>query len=168
VLCSGKDREELVRNIARSFRLAAELKAEVISGSWAGWFNTDSNLLAAVRGAVEAGVVASWFHFPAPYPGLLRPTFTYAGGWNTEQRLGFLDRFTTDPPGFHPVEIEAGLSATAPQAAGLAALARSANPRLTPVQVEQLIVKNSTPIGGGILIPDAWQIVRAAASFSEP
>jgi hypothetical protein len=163
VLCSGGGREELVGNIARSFRLAAEIKADVISGSWAGWFNTDTNLLSAVRESADAGVVTAWFHYPKPYPGVLRPTFTYAGGWDAEQHLGFLDRFTTDPPGFHPVEIEAGLSATAPQAAGIAALAKSINPRLTPAQVEKLIVQHSTPIGGGILIPDAWQIARAAS-----
>jgi len=162
VLCSGEGREELVGNIARSFRLAAELKADVISGSWAGWFNTDTNLLSAVRESADAGVVTAWFHFPKPYPGVLRPTFTYAGGWDAEPRMGFLDRFTTDPPGFHPVEIEAGLSATAPQAAGIAALAKSVNPRLTPAQVEKLIVEHSTSIGGGILIPDAWQIAQAA------
>jgi hypothetical protein len=167
VLCSGKDREELVGNIARSFRVAAEMKVDVISGSWAGWFNTDTNLLSAVRSAVEAGVVASWFHYPKAEPGVLRPSFTYAGGWDTEQRLGFLDRFTTDPPGFHPVEIEAGLSATAPQAAGIAALAKSVNPGLTPAQVETLIKQHSTDIGGGILIPDACEIVQAARSVLE-
>ncbi len=167
VLCSGQRGDEHVKNIAESFRYAAETKVDVVSGSWAGWFNTDQNLLEAVQAAVKAGVVASWFHYPKPYPGVLRPTFTYAAGWDPEPRVAFLDRFTTDPPGFHPVEIEAGLSVTAPQAAGIAALVKSVNPKLTPAQVENLIMKHSTPIGGGVLVPDAWEIVRAAGA-AEP
>ncbi len=76
--------------------------------------------------------------------------------------LGFADRFLTDPPGFHPVEIEAGLSGTAPQAAGLATLIKSANPDLAPPQVEELILTTATPIGLGVVIPDAHKAVVKA------
>jgi hypothetical protein len=88
----------------------------------------------------------------------------YGAGWAAEDKLGFADRFLVDPPGFHPVEIEAGLSATAPQAGGVAALVRSVNRKLTPAQVEQIIVQTATPIGSGILVPDAWKAVVAAKS----
>jgi subtilisin family serine protease len=50
-----------------------------------------------------------------------------------------------NPRGFHPVEIEAGLSGTAPHAAGLAALIKSVNADVTPQQIEELIVQNATP-----------------------
>jgi subtilisin family serine protease len=46
------------------------------------------------------------------------------------------------------VEIEAGLSGTAPQAAGITALVKSINPKLAPRQIEELIAQNATPIGG--------------------
>ena len=105
--------------------------------------------------------MVSWFHFPQAHPGVLRSTLTYDSS-SGEPCLGFADRFLTDPPGFHPVEIEAGLSGTAPQAAGLAALAKSVNPALTPVQVEKLIFENSDPIGANVLIPDAYRLVQAA------
>jgi hypothetical protein len=147
------------------------LKADVVSASWAEWFNTNQKLLAAMRNAVDHGVVVSWFHYPHAYPGLLRPTFTYATGGEAGRQLGFADRFLTDPPGFHPVEIEAGLSGTAPQAAGIAALVKSVNPKLTPEQIETLIVQNATPIGGGILIPDVYKTLVAAVpavAFSTP
>jgi hypothetical protein len=160
-LCSGKGMEQLPPSIAKSFELAVQQKADVITASWAGWFNTNQELLAAVRKAADSGVVVSWFHFPEPHPGVLRSTFTYAW-WEEEPRLGFADRFLTDPPGFHPVEIEAGLSGTAPQAAGLAALAKSVNPTLTPAQIEKLIFENSDPIGANVLIPDAYRLVQAA------
>ncbi len=166
VLCSGtpwQDKQSWGDNIAKSFQYAADVNADVVSASWADWFNTNQNILAAVSNVVDRGVVVSWFHYPHAYPGLLRPTFTYAAGWDTEPRLGFADRFLTDPPGFHPVEIEAGLSGTAPQAAGIAALVKSVNPKLTPKQIEALIVQNATPIGGGILIPDVWKTLVAAA-----
>jgi hypothetical protein len=153
--------DELPPNIAKSFEFAVEQKADVITASWAGWFNTNQELLAAVRHAADSGVVVSWFHFPEAYPGVLRSSFTYAW-WAEGPCLGFADRFLTDPPGFHPVEIEAGLSGTAPQAAGLAALAKSVNPTLTPAQIEKLIFENSDPIGGNVLIPDAYRIVQAA------
>ena len=160
VLCSGTSREELADNIAQSFHYAAEQKADVATASWAEFFNTNERLLAAIRRAVDSGTVVSWFHYPESYPGVLRSRFAYAQ-WG-ESPLGFSDRFLTDPPGFHPVEIEAGLSGTAPQAAGIAALVKSVNPKLTPKQIEDLIIQNSSPIGGGILIPDVYQIVVAA------
>lgn len=160
VLCSGTSREELADNIVQSFHYAAEQKADVVTASWSEFFNTNEKILAAIRRAVDSGTVVSWFHYPESYPGVLRSRFAYAQ-WG-ESPLGFSDRFLTDPPGFHPVEIEAGLSGTAPQAAGIAALVKSVNPKLTPKQIEDLIFQNSTPIGGGILIPDAYQIVVAA------
>jgi hypothetical protein len=155
---------DLVTNIAKSFQYAAEIKADVASGSWAGWFNVNETLLAAVRQAVDSGVVVSWFHYPKAYPGLLRSGFAY--GSFTDVRLGFSDRFLTDPPGVQPVEIEAGLSGTAPQAAGLAALVKSVNKKLSPARIEKLILDNATPIGGGVLIPDAWKTVMAAKDAS--
>jgi len=36
------------------------------------------------------------------------------------------------------------------------------NPQLSPRQIERLMLDNATAIGGGILIPDAWQTVVAA------
>jgi hypothetical protein len=163
VLCSGESQEELTRNIAASFRYAVEVKADVVSASWAGWFNSDTNVLGAVRETVDHGLVVSWFHYPKAYPGLLRPSFTYASGWDPEPRLGFADRFyRDDPPGVHPAEIQAGLSATAPQAAGIAALVRSVNPRLRPDQVERLLFENATTVGAGLVIPDAGKTVLAA------
>jgi hypothetical protein len=161
VLCSAPSLEQLPPSIAKSFELAVQQKADVITASWAGRFNTNQELLAAVRQTADSGVVVSWFHFPEAHPGVLRSTFTY-DWWEEEPRLGFADRFLTDPPGFHPVEIEAGLSGTAPQAAGLAALAKSVNPTLTPAQIEKLIVENSDPIGANVLIPDAYRLVQAA------
>jgi hypothetical protein len=163
ILCSGTShgaKGDLAGNIAKSFRRAVELKADAMTASWAGWFGDNEDLQAAVRDAVDHGVAVSWFHYPKPYPGLLRSRFTYYG-WGGAH-LGFADRFLTDPPGFHPVEIEAGLSGTAPQAAGIAALVKSINPKLTPKQIEELIVQNATPIGGGVQIPDAYQTVLAA------
>ncbi len=164
ILCSGVSFEALATNIARSFRYATELKADVVSASWVGYFNTNEALLAAARDVVDHGAVLSWFHYPKAYPGLLRSRFIY---WAEQgASLGFADRFLTDPPGFHPLEIEAGLSGTAPQAAGLAALVRSVNPQLTPKEVEDLIAQNATSIGAGVLIPDAHKTVLAARRFT--
>jgi hypothetical protein len=160
-LCSARTMEQLPPNIAKSFESAIEQKADVITSSWSAQFNKNQELLAAVRQAADSGVVVSWFHFPEAHPGVLRSSFTYAW-WEETPRPGFADRFLTDPPGFHPVEIEAGLSGTAPQAAGLAALVKSVNPALTPAQVEKLILENSDPIGANVLIPDAYRIVQAA------
>jgi hypothetical protein len=160
VLCSGPSWEELAANVTRSFRYATELKPHVVSASWAGYFNMNETLVAAAREVVDHGAVLSWFHYPNAHPGLIRSRFAY---WSeTGAPLGFADRFLTDPPGFHPVEIEAGLSGTAPQAAGLAALIKSVNAQLTPQQVEELMMQNATPIGLGVLIPDAHRMVLAA------
>jgi hypothetical protein len=161
VLCSDPDMEQLIANVARSFALAVEQKADVISSSWPGQFNKNAEFLAAVRRAADQGVVVSWFHYREPYPGILRPYFAY-GYWSTEPRLGFSDRFLINPPTFHPVEIESGLSNTAPQAAGLAALVKSVNPVLTPREVEKLIFDNSDLVGKVIRIPDAYRLVQAA------
>lgn len=165
VLCSARNLEELPPNIAKSFEFALEQKADVVTASWSAQFNKNEDLLAAIHRVVDGGVAVSWFHFPQSYPGVLRPSFTYAW-WEEDPRLGFADRFLTDPPGFHPVEIEAGLSGTAPQAAGLAALVKSVNPTMTPAQIEKLIFENSDRIGPNISIPDAFRIVQAAKSKS--
>ena len=45
----------------------------------------------------------------------------------------------------------------------VAPLARSVSPKLTPRQIQTLIFESATPIGEGILIPDAHAIVTAAA-----
>jgi subtilisin family serine protease len=163
VLCSGWDsgNDVWAQNIAKSFIYAVEQKVDVVASSWGFWCKDYENILSAVRNAVDNGIVVSWFHYPQEYPGLLRSSLTYSN-WTKEPCLGFADRFLTDPPGFHPVEVEAGLSGTAPQAAGIAALAKSVNPRLTPQEIEALIFENSTPIGNNILIPDAYKIVLAA------
>jgi membrane-associated protease RseP (regulator of RpoE activity) len=163
VLCSRSNAEDLASNVAQSFEFAVQQKADVISSSWSAQLNKNEALLAAVRQAADSGVVVSWFHYPEPYPGILRPDFAYAW-WRKEKRLGFSDRFLINPPEFHPVEIEAGLSNTAPQAAGLAALVKSVNPTLTPPQIVKLISENSDPVGESVLIPDAYRIVQAARS----
>jgi len=41
-------------------------------------------------------------------------------------------------------------------------LVRSVNHKLTPKQIEDLIVKNATPIGKGVLIPDVYKTLVAA------
>ncbi len=161
ILCSPLNLEELTPNVIQSFEFAVEQKADVISSSWPARMNKSAGLLAAVRQAADRGVVVSWFHYPEPYPGILRPSLAYSWG-REEKRLGFSDRFLINPPEFHPIEGEAGLSNTAPQAAGLAALVKSVNPALTPREVERLIVDNSDPVGKAILIPDAYRIVQAA------
>lgn len=161
VLCHAQTIEGLTANVTRSFEFALEQKADVISSSWSARLNRDAGLLAAIRKAADHGVVVSWFHYPGSYPGILRPYFVY-GSWSKERRLGFSDRFLINPATFHPVEIEAGLSNSAPQAAGIAALVRSVNRALTPVQIEKLIFDNSDPVGETILIPDAFRIVQAA------
>ncbi len=161
LLCSPLDLKELTPNIAQSFEFAAEQKADVISSSWSAHLNKNEEFLAAVRRAANQGVVVSWFHYPEPYPGILRPDFAYSW-WREESRVGFSDRFLVNPPEFHPIEIEAGLSNTAPQAAGLAALVKSVNPALTPREVERLIFDNSDLVGKMIRIPDAYRIVQAA------
>ncbi|MHC4618282.1 MAG: S8 family serine peptidase [Planctomycetota bacterium] len=161
VLCSNPRWEGYEEKIAKSFLYAAEQKADIITASWSGRFNKNAELLGAVRNTVDSGVVVSWFHFPQAYPGLLRSRFTY-WTWAQEPCLGFADRLLTDRPGFHPVEIEAGLSGTAPQAAGIAALAKSVNRELSPKEIKELIFNNSTPIGSGVMVPDAHRIVLAA------
>ncbi len=161
LLCQPEDIEAVAPNVTRSFEFAVAQKADVISSSWSARLNTKAELLAAIRKAVDQGAVVSWFHYPEPYPGILRPYFTY-GSWSKQRRLGFSDRFLINPPLFHPVEIEAGLSNTAPQAAGIAALVRSVNPALTPAQIERLIIENSDPVGEAILIPDVFRIVQAS------
>jgi len=162
VRCSARSMEELPPQIAKSFDFAAEQKADVITASWSARFQDDETLQAAVQNAAASGVCVSWFHYPHSDPRILRSSFTYAW-WEEEPRLGFADRFlTTDPPGFHPVEIGAGLSGTAPQAAGLAALVKSVNPKLSPAEVKQILFENSDSIGGALLIPDAYRIVQAA------
>lgn len=162
VRCSAGRMESLPPQIAKSFDFAAEQKADVITASWSARFQDDEKLLAAIQNAAAGGVCVSWFHYPHSDPRILRSSFTYAW-WAEEPCLGFADRFLTDdPPGFHPVEIGAGLSGTAPQAAGLAALVRSVNPQLSPAEVKQIMFENSDPIGGAVLIPDAYRIVQAA------
>lgn len=167
ILCSARTLDELAPQIAKSFEFAAEQRVDVISASWSGRFKDDEALLASIQKAVDAGVCISWFHYPQSDPSILRSSFTYAW-WVEEPRLGFADRLLTDPPGFHPVEIEAGLSGTAPQAAGLAALVKSANPELSPAEVKQILFENSDPIGGALLIPDAYRIVKAAQGRAAP
>jgi subtilisin family serine protease len=162
VRCSARRMEDLAPQIAKSFDFAAEQKADVITASWSARFQDDETLQAAVQNAAASGVCVSWFHYPHSDPRILRSSFTYAW-WEEEPRLGFADRFlTTDLPGFHPVEIEAGLSGTAPQAAGLAALVKSVNPKLSPAEVKRIMFENSDSIGGALLIPNAYRIVQAA------
>ena len=161
VLCSARAIADLPPQIAKSFEFAAEQKADVITASWSGRFQENEELLAAIQKAVAGGVTVSWFHYPQSDPNILRSSFTYAW-WEQEPRLGCADRFLTDPPGFHPVEIEAGLSGTAPQAAGLAALVKSVNPQLSPAEIKQIMFENSDSIGGAVLIPDAYRMVKAA------
>jgi subtilisin family serine protease len=161
-LCEDlRNMEQLAPHVTQSFELALELKAAVISSSWSARLNKDEALLAAIRKAAAGGVVVSWFHYPESSPGILRPLFAYAYG-SQERRLSFSDRFLINPPAFHPIEIESGLSNTAPQAAGLAALAKSVNPALTPQEIEKLLFDNSDPIGETILVPDAFRLVQAA------
>jgi hypothetical protein len=161
LLCSAPNFDDLAVEIAKSLQYAVQEQVDVISASWMGRYGADPAIQSAIEEAVSRGIVVSWFHFPRHVPGVLRPRLTYAA-WEPGPNLGLADRFLADPPGFHPVEIESGLSGTAPQAAGIAALVRSVNSRLTPAQIEELIFKNSTPIGNNIVIPDAYQIVLAA------
>jgi hypothetical protein len=172
LLCSAQwtnKRDEYNRNLAinvsKSFLHAKERNIDIITSSWAGWFNKDENLLSIFRQTADSGVVVSWIHYPNDYPGILRSSFVYT--IRKKYQLGFADRFLKDEPGFHPVEIEAGLSGTAPQAAGIAALVKSVNPQLSPKEIKDIILENSTPIGEGVHIPDAYLSVLAAQKLTE-
>ncbi len=161
-LCSsqGGNMDELAANIAASFRAAKDEDASVLSASWSARFTAMGDVMDAVRETADSGIVVSWFHAES-HPGVLRSAFTYSGR-SADARPGFSDRFLTDPPGFRPAEIEAGLSGTAPQAAGIAALVRCVNAELTPPEIQALIHKYGDDIGGGARIPNVHRILLAA------
>ncbi|MGD0173354.1 MAG: S8 family serine peptidase [Anaerolineales bacterium] len=126
--------------------------AKVITNSAGPWANTPE-IHAAIDRAIKAGVVYVWFHYDGTNPAVIRPGHFYFSQWE----VGAFDRFFDSDK---PSDLEGGLSETAPQIAGIAALILQNEPQLTPMQVKQRILETATILPGGFSLADAAAAVE--------
>jgi anti-sigma factor RsiW len=126
--------------------------AKIITNSAGPWANTPE-VHAAIDQAIEAGVVYVWFHYNGTNPAVIRPGYFWDSSWE----VGAFDRFFDSDK---PSDLEGGLSCTAPQIAGIAALILQNEPDLTPMQVKQRIIETATVLPGGFLLADAAAAVE--------
>jgi hypothetical protein len=141
--------------IAQALDYCIQQGIKIVSMSFAASLNTSVTLIDKIRQARDAGVTVIWFHFPQAEAGIIRPQFTYLAS----NMLATFDRFIEQDM-FYPQEIQAGLSYTSPQVAGLVALIKEKYPNLTPVEVETMLKDHSVTLSNGALIPDMLQILQ--------
>ena len=151
----------LLDETGSSATIAAEVKAidyaiasgvDVITNSNGSWANTPE-VHAAIDRAIAAGIVFVWFGYDGTNPAVIRPGYF----WNSYYDVGAFDRFF-DPD--KPVDLEGGLSDTAPQIAGIAALVLQNEPQLSPMEVKQRIIETAAVLPNGCSLADAAAAVE--------
>jgi len=155
VLCttdSLDDWKKWATNIAEGITHAREQGVDVITMSWRSFANTP-DVHKQIDRAIEDGIVVVWFHYQGDNEAVIRPGVTYRPWFE----VGIFDRFLDEDK---PVELAAGLSSTAPQVAGLAALILQHEPSLSPLEVKQRILSSAISLGNGIVIADALAAVE--------
>ncbi|CAG0934907.1 Subtilisin DY [Thermoflexales bacterium] len=145
----------MAKAYAEAIDYAIEHHADVISSSAAPWPNTPE-VHAAIDRAIAAGVVFVWFHYQGHNDAVIRPGHFWSSVWE----VGAFDRFFDEDK---PSNLEGGLSDTAPQIAGIAALILQNEPGLSPQQVKQRILETASVLPNGTSIADA-----AAAVANQP
>ena len=144
--------ETVIQAFADAIDYAIESDVDVITSSAAPWPNTPE-VHAAIDRAIEAGIVFVWFHYNGPNDDVIRPGHFLYPRWE----VGAFDRFFDDDK---PSDLEGGLSSTAPQIAGIAALILQNEPNLSPAEVKQRILQTATVLPNGNSIADAAAAVE--------
>jgi len=142
--------EAVIRAYADAIDYAVERGVDVITSSAAPWPNAPV-VHAAIDRAIEAGVVVVWFHYHGHNDAVIRPGYF----WDPRWEVGAMDRFLDDDK---PSDLEGGMSCTAPQIAGIAALILENEPDLSPAEVKRRILETAT------VLPDGNSIADAAAA----
>ena len=142
--------EAVTQAYADAIDYAIATGVDVITSSAASWPNTPE-VHAAIDRAIATGIVFVWFHYHGPNEAVIRPGFF----WDPRWEVGAFDRFFEDDK---PSELEGGLSCTAPQIAGIAALILQNEPDLSPAEVKRRILETAT------VLPDGNSIADAAAA----
>lgn len=137
----------VIQAYADAIDYAVENGVDVITSSAGPWPNTPQ-VHAAIDRAIEAGIVFVWFHYNGPNDAVIRPGFF----WDPRWEVGAFDRFFDSDK---PSDLEGGLSNTAPQIAGIAALILENEPDLSPLAVKQRILQTATVLPGGNSLADA-------------
>jgi Subtilase family/RTX calcium-binding nonapeptide repeat (4 copies) len=162
-------------NVPDGIRYAADNGADIINLSLgSGYYSADED--AAIQYAINKGVVVvmssgndylSTPGYPAQFAadggiavGAVNPFNQMSGycssiqRWLGSNRAGNLMDYVVAPGfevnstnQFNGYELKCGTSMAAPHVAGVAALMLSANPALTPAQVEEIIVQTANPNG---------------------
>jgi hypothetical protein len=125
---------------------------DVITSSAGPWQNTP-DVHAAIDRATQAGIVFVWFHYRGTNPAVIRPGYYWDSSWD----VGAFDRFF-DPD--KPSDLEGGLSDTAPQIAGIAALVLQNEPHLSPLEMRQRIIETAAVLPNGCSLADAAAAVE--------
>jgi hypothetical protein len=144
--------EVVTKAYADAIDYAIETGVDVITSSAASWPNTPE-VHAAIDRAITAGIVFVWFHYHGPNEAVIRPGFF----WDPRWEVGAFDRFFEDDK---PSDLEGGLSCTAPQIAGIAALILQNEPDLSPAGVKRRILETATALPDGNSIADAAAAVE--------
>ena len=147
--------DAMIQACADAVDYAIAHQVDVITTSNAPWPNTPK-VHEAIDRAISAGIVFVWFHYDGPNEAVIRPGYY----WHPILQVGAFDRFFDDD---RPSDHEGGLSDTAPQIAGIAALIRQHEPGLSPMAVKQRIIGTATVLPNGNSIADA-----AAAVANQP
>jgi hypothetical protein len=137
----------MTKAFAEAIDYAVASEVDVITSSAGPWPNIPE-VHAAIERAIDAGIVFVWFHYTGSNQAVIRPGFFWQSAWE----VGAFDRFLEADK---PLDLEAGLSNTAPQIAGIAALILQNEPALSPAQVKQRILETSVTLPGGASIADA-------------
>lgn len=146
-------------NIIKAIDYCITKKIPIISMSWAGFFGKEKALVDKINEARDKGITIIWFWYPQPEKedGIIGPFFTY---FSMGDNIAALDRFVADSM-YYPQEMQAGLSCTAPQVAGLAAIIKAKYPNITPKEIENCLKDNSTTLPGGAMVPDMYKVLNS-------
>jgi hypothetical protein len=174
---SSSDESRKVEAMVNAIDWAIEQKLDAITYS-AQRFSPEGRKLLddAVGRAVENGVVVAFIHYP--HPGNLLPSGLFARSGDDEREpdvnilhydysVLFAERYRavqqgTDSRGYRPF---LSMSSTSPVTAGIVALMRSANPKLTPAECKEILMRTARPLEfEGQRAP---RVVDAAAAVKE-
>ncbi|UOO36936.1 hypothetical protein IZU99_06570 [Oscillospiraceae bacterium CM] len=138
----GQDAQDIVNALYK----AKELNVDVVSMSFAAYYNTNDSIKKAIRSLCDSGILVSWFWSAETLDNQFR---SRSGSWE-ETALGpdgvlMYDRYDKD---YYRTPSEVGsVSGTAPRMAGILAQILEADPDATGKAIKQLINETGVKVG---------------------
>lgn len=159
---TGQDAQDIVNALEK----AKLLNVDVVSMSFAVWFNKDEKIQKAIKSLADSGIFVSWFWSSQVQENVFRsrgaPIYWEEAEMGPDGVLMY-DRFNDEY--YKEAYTKFSLSGTAPRLAGIIAQILEVNPELSGKEIKELLAKTGVKVSDDFIqgfntIPNVERLIR--------